>query len=132
MANSRITGEMQAILDMQRETSKIMRETVDSFTGKIRTLDQALSIIGELADRIEEVEGILETYKRTEWMTTEQVAEYLQMDERTVRSKYYVGEIPGYQIDEHYHIRFDRAEVDAAVRGEREVATCVRQIFSAT
>ena len=113
---SKQIGELKAVIQMQTENAQAINEQIIKFAEKMRTFDRAMTLIDSLADRIREVERLLEEYQHSDWMTTEDVASMLKVDEQTVRRKYHAGELPGYQIDDRYHIRFERKELEAAIR----------------
>ncbi len=116
---SKQLGELKATLQEMKAIDARITELVDSLDYKARLIEKSLPAIVELSDKIQQVDKILSKYSRTDWMDVKELAEYLRLDEFTIWSKYTKGGLPGYQMEENHKIRFDRSEIEEAIRGRR-------------
>ena len=117
---SKQLGELKATLQEMKAIEARITDLVDSLDYKARLIEKSLPAIVDLSDKIQQVDKILSKYSRTDWMDVKELAEYLRLDEFTVWSKYTKGELPGYQMEENHKIRFDRSEIEEAIRGHNE------------
>jgi excisionase family DNA binding protein len=116
-APDRVLGRAEAILEVvQSSMSEVQRsrERSDSLTSR---LEQTLPDVEALRSIVPEIEDIIRDAKGVEWMTSTEIATHLKAHPDTVRRWYRKGIIPGYRVGEGDDIRFDRTEVDRAIRG---------------
>lgn len=114
--SDRALGAAQAVLSEATETIKKIATMVTELNRSAQRYEQISREVEILRDIVPGLEKTLRDTTGTEWMTTAQCARYLRVHQETVRQWYRRGVIPGYRFTDNGDIRFDRSEVDRAVR----------------
>ena len=115
--NNKILGEMQAVTEIHKKTAEKLDRSADDIDRYARTLDRMNESMAQMIESANRMALLLREYTPKEWLTTSELAAMLKLDDQTIWNKYKAGEIPGHQLgDKHHSIRFDRREVEEAIR----------------
>lgn len=115
-AHDRVLGKAEAVLTVVEDRIASIQRLADQLEGYEQRLRVAMPDIESLRTIVPDIQDTVASLRTTQWMTSSQVARYIHVHPDTVRRWYRNGILPGYRVGEGDDIRFDRREVDRAMK----------------
>ena len=119
MTNEEMLGRMSALLELNEKVAEESMKAQSQISEINTRLMAATRDIEDLRGIVYDLRKLLKESKKTDWMTTGQVATRLSLHEKTIRRMFLEGRLPGYRIGPR-EIRFDRQEIEAFMKNKNK------------
>lgn len=124
MRENEFFGRMKALLEVFEDRMSELAEHEASLSEATNTAAELIKEMKKLGTSTVEAKPV-EKPIATTWMTKGEVAKWLKVNEKTVSRWEATGIIAGYRAEESSHARFDRDEVEHAIKRQRNSQTVV-------